>query len=85
MKPKALFESLGGKSKAGHSGEDPKSLPQSLTSSGGGSKKYKGKGIHINGMDDVKTTVHIPSAGQMKKKVEAQVKGQKKSKGYSNG
>jgi hypothetical protein len=80
MTPKTLAQSLGSGKKFGNTSENPKSLTQSLHSSGG--KKGSGKGIHINGVDDINTTVHIPSAGQMSKKVSAQMRGQKKAKGF---
>lgn len=79
--PKTLFQSLGHGGKSGKASEKPKNLPESLMSTGGG-KKPSGKGIHINSLDDVSTKVHIPSAGQMHKKVKAQISGQKKAKGY---
>lgn len=77
MKPMSLHQSLGhGKAHKGSHSEDPKGLFASLKEGG----KSKGKGMSMNTKDDSKTTVHIPSAGAMKKKVEKQMSGQKKAK-----
>jgi hypothetical protein len=77
--PMSLHASLGhGKGKGKNTtNESPKGLTAHLKSMGG---KSGGKGMTMNVKDDVKTEIHIPSAGAMKKKVAAQEKGQKKAK-----
>jgi hypothetical protein len=77
MKPMSLHASLGHGGMKKETSETPKSLHESMKSAGG---KAKGKGISMDAKDKGKTEVHIPSVGAMKKKVSAQVKGQKKSK-----
>lgn len=77
MAPMSLHASLGHGKGKNMTNEDPKGLTEHLKGMGG---KAKGKGMSIKTKDDVKTQIHIPSAGAMKKKVAAQIKGQKKSK-----